>query len=112
MEEFMEKIAPTVWPLKERTGIDKFIIVTLFCSQCNAIKFTAFCYMARGQGTDCNAKEGNPFGPFWDTFNVDFVKSEFYGPLNYDVHHQNMAAKWSKQYPPQTTPGELSMFTL
>nr|CAG4650813.1 EOG090X02RM [Simocephalus serrulatus]SVE94128.1 EOG090X02RM [Simocephalus serrulatus] len=83
MEDFMEKVAPIVWPLKERT---------------------AFCYMARGQGNDCNAKEGNPFGPFWNTFNIDFVKSEFYGPLNYDVHHQDMATKWNKRYPSQTSP--------
>lgn len=62
--------------------------------------------MARGQGTDCNAKEGNPFGPFWDTFSVDFEKSEFYGPLNYDVHHQDMATKWNKRYPPTKYPGK------
>lgn len=62
--------------------------------------------MARGQGTDCNAKEGNPFGPFWNTFDIDFVKSEFYGPLNYDVHHQDMAIKWNKRYPSQTSPGK------
>jgi hypothetical protein len=61
--------------------------------------------MARGQGTDCNAKEGNPFGPFWDTFSVDFVQSEFYGQLNYDVHHQDMARKWNNRYPTQKSPG-------
>nr|CAG4639861.1 EOG090X02RM [Daphnia pulex]SVE84759.1 EOG090X02RM [Daphnia pulex] len=78
MEEFMENIAPKVWPLNERT--------------------------CKGQGTDCNAKEGNPFGPFWDTFSVDFVHSEFYGPLNYDVHHQDMARKWNSRYPSQKSP--------
>nr|SVE73444.1 EOG090X02RM [Daphnia atkinsoni] len=83
MEQFMDDIADKVWPSEKRT---------------------AFCYMARGQGNDCNAKEGNPFGPFWDTFNVDFVHSEFYGPLNYDIHHQNMARKWNERYPPQTSP--------
>ena len=62
--------------------------------------------MARGQGTDCNAKEGNPFGPFWDTFSVDFVQSEFYGPLNYDVHHnQDMSRKWNSRYPSNKFPG-------
>ena len=66
----------------------------------------AFCYMARGKGSGCNAKEGNPFGPFWDTFGVDFSGSEFYGPLNYDVHHQNMAPKWLKAYPPDSWPGK------
>ncbi|PSN57587.1 GDP-fucose protein O-fucosyltransferase 1 [Blattella germanica] len=59
----------------------------------------AFCYTARGDGNGCNAKEGNPFGPFWDTFNVDFIGSEFYGPLHYDIHHHEMAIKWNENYP-------------
>jgi len=83
MEDFMENVAPILWPEDQRTS---------------------FCYMARGQGSGCNAKEGNPFGPFWDTFGVDFAKSEFYGPLNYDVHHQDMARKWNDKYPPQEIP--------
>lgn len=47
----------------------------------------------------CNPKEGNPFGPFWDTYNIDFVDSEFYGPLHYDVHHTDVADQWKKKYP-------------
>jgi peptide-O-fucosyltransferase len=66
--------------------------------------------MARGiketSSSGCNAKEGNPFGPFWDTFSVDFDQSEFYGPLNYDIHHQdNMANRWNEQYPSKNYPG-------
>lgn len=62
--------------------------------------------MARGQGSEtCNPKEGNPFGPFWDTFDVDFVDSEFYGPLNYDVLFQDMGRKWAEKYPPDRYPG-------
>lgn len=61
-------------------------------------RFIAFCYTARGNTDSCNAKEGNPFGPFWNTFNVDFVGSEFYGPLHYDVYHTNMAYLWRKRY--------------
>jgi len=86
MEDFMAEIAPEIWPEDQRT---------------------AFCYMARGHSSECNAKEGNPFGPFWDTFNVDFVKSEFYGPLNYDVHHQDMGRRWSEEYPAHQSPGIL-----
>lgn len=83
MEDFMEHIAPSLWPEDQRTS---------------------YCYMARGKGSSCNAKEGNPFGPFWDTFDVNFAKSEFYGPLNYDIHHQDMARKWNEKYPPNKSP--------
>lgn len=73
----MENIAPIEWPIEQRI---------------------AFCYMSRGDNT-CNAKEGNPFGPFWDHFNIDFNGSEFYGPLHYDTYHSDMAKQWNKKYP-------------
>jgi peptide-O-fucosyltransferase len=47
----------------------------------------------------CNAKSGNPFGPFWDNFRVDFVKSVTYGPLHYDVHHTSVAEEWTEKFP-------------
>ncbi len=47
----------------------------------------------------CNAKSGNPFGPFWDNFKVDFVKSVTYGPLHYDVHHTSVADEWTEKFP-------------
>ncbi|XP_067001158.2 GDP-fucose protein O-fucosyltransferase 1 isoform X2 [Anabrus simplex] len=83
METFMKKIAPLIWPPEKRI---------------------AFCYSVRGSGEGCNPKEGNPFGPFWDTFDVDFVGSEFYGPLHYDIHHHDMAEKWNYQYPAKKWP--------
>ncbi|KAF5281248.1 hypothetical protein FQA39_LY05134 [Lamprigera yunnana] len=83
METFMVDIAPTEWPPDKRIS---------------------FCYMSRGDSNSCNAKEGNPFGPFWDTYNVDFVNSEFYGPLHYDTHHHDMVKKWHKKYSPALWP--------
>ncbi|KAL1124708.1 hypothetical protein AAG570_001332, partial [Ranatra chinensis] len=83
MEKFMKEIAPEVWPPENRK---------------------AFCYMARGGSSGCNAKDGNPFGPFWDTFNIDFVGSELYGPLHYDIHHTDIAVKWAEKYPPEKWP--------
>lgn len=57
-----------------------------------------------GPENSCKAKEGNPFGPFWDTFNIDFVGSEFYGPLHYDTYHQEMAKQWHDKYPADSWP--------
>lgn len=61
--------------------------------------------MARGNNESCNAKEGNPFGPFWDTFAIDFVHSEFYGPFHYDIHHSDMSSKWKEKYSAEKWPG-------
>ncbi|XP_065077865.1 GDP-fucose protein O-fucosyltransferase 1 [Ochlerotatus camptorhynchus] len=84
MENFMTHLAPSLWPPEERIS---------------------FCYTERmgldgSKGGGCNAKSGNPFGPFWDTFQVNFARSEFFGPkLNYDVYHHGMANKWAEKYP-------------
>jgi peptide-O-fucosyltransferase len=89
MENFMKHLAPDVWPEQERVS---------------------FCYTERskldGSKTgSCNAKEGNPFFSFWDTFKIDFVKSEFYGPhLNYDVIHRGMDKLWNERYPAEQWP--------
>jgi peptide-O-fucosyltransferase len=57
----------------------------------------AFCYSSRGENT-CNAKEGNPFGPFWDHFGVEFDSNEFYGPLGYDPLFGNHMIEWKQRY--------------
>ena len=82
MEEFIGSgsQASKIWPEEERA---------------------AFCYSAR-QGKEeesCNAKEGSPFGPFWDNFNITFNHSELYGPLHYDVHHGDTAHAWNTRFP-------------
>ena len=60
----------------------------------------AFCYSARqGKETEsCNAKEGSPFGPFWDNFNITFHHSELYGPLHYDIHHGSTVKDWNEKF--------------
>lgn len=85
MEDFMKELAPTIWPKSKRIS---------------------FCYTQRmGElENSCNAKSGNPFGPFWDNFNIEFVNSEFYGPLNYDAHNKIMINKWKDKYPSTTWP--------
>lgn len=89
MQDFMDTIADIVWPKDQRIS---------------------FCYMERKSLTgatkkDCYAKEGNPFGPFWDEFSVDFVGSEFFSPLHYDVMHTpTLIDKWHEKYPAEDWP--------
>ena len=95
MEDFFqsEVLTEDVWPTTKRIS---------------------FCYGQRqpspndddnSQGGICYAKSGNPFGPFWDTFAVDFVGSETYGPkLHYDVHHSGVAEEWKAKYRPEDWP--------
>ncbi|RVE47762.1 hypothetical protein evm_007517 [Chilo suppressalis] len=85
MESFMFNTAHKIWPYSKRIS---------------------FCYTQRigEEQNSCNAKSGNPFGPFWDNFDIDFVKSEFYGPLNYDSHDNNMVNRWKQKYPADTWP--------
>ncbi|XP_067633640.1 GDP-fucose protein O-fucosyltransferase 1 [Eurosta solidaginis] len=85
MSDFIQQLAPAIWPIDKRIS---------------------FCYMERksldpnrNSKPDCHAKDGNPFGPFWDTYNISFVSSIFYSPLNFDVHHRDMAKKWQQQFP-------------
>ena len=55
-----------------------------------------FCYTYR-QDSSCMMKEGNPFGPFWDNFKVDFDSYVEYGAgLNYEASSQN-ARKWNER---------------
>lgn len=75
-----------------------------FVSQSHYI-YLRFYYIFLGKGFGCHAKEGNPFGPFWDTFNIDFAGSEFYSPLHYDTYYNpNMAIEWKEKYPPNKWP--------
>ncbi|XP_011633785.1 GDP-fucose protein O-fucosyltransferase 1 [Pogonomyrmex barbatus] len=87
MEDFMIDVAPKIWPPEKRIS---------------------FCYEARegSNGTSCNAKHGNPFGPFWDTYNIDFVKSEFYKPLlYYDIYYtRTRQQQWQQHYPAEIWP--------
>lgn len=79
MEDFMKDLAPTIWPPGNRT---------------------VFCYRSRHDSENtCNAKEGNPFGPFWDTFSIDFDDSAFYGPLHFNTHDKQNAKNWAERFP-------------
>ena len=70
----------------------------------------SLCYGPR-QGSveknDCNAKDGNPFGPYWDHFGIDFDKSAFYGDkgLYYcGLDDSYMIRRWKEEFPPAKYP--------
>lgn len=85
MDDFFGELSEKVWPVGKRIS---------------------FCYVDRRgpESNSCNAKDGNPFGPFWTHFNVSFDGSEMYRPLSYDVHHQNAGQQWSQKYPSSEYP--------
>ena len=64
----------------------------------------AFCYGSRGSDNTCAAKEGNPFGPYWDKFGVDFDDNAFYGPLSYDLSFPDHKKGWATKFGPDKYP--------
>ena len=79
MEEFMDNLADSIWPVEDRVS---------------------FCYTSRpgDQSESCNAKHGSPFGPFWDSFGVNFVTSKVYAPLNFNTNSHNIQ-RWKEMFP-------------
>ena len=62
------------------------------------VLFAVFCYgQSYSGGPGCDAKHGNPFGPFWDTFNIDFDSSEYYEPLSFDTSNPFEVKRWQER---------------
>jgi len=75
LEDFIDQLAPTHWPPGNRTG---------------------YCYAPSSRITDredCEMKHGNPFGPFWNEFSVEFDRSEF-TRMSYSINRENVLEKW------------------
>ncbi len=76
LHDFMSQLAPTHWPVGNRTG---------------------YCYAPSTLGDkneeDCEMKYGNPFGPFWDEFSVEFDASEF-TRMTYRINQESILNRW------------------
>ncbi|CAD5228244.1 unnamed protein product [Bursaphelenchus okinawaensis] len=86
MEEFMDDIAPDIWPNSKRY---------VFCHRPRTSP------IAPNSPAGCHSKEGNPFGVFWDHFGVDFVEDKYFGDIGLALDDRNVEKwiKFSEKYP-------------
>ena len=77
----MEQLAPEKWPPGNRTG---------YC-------YKPSDFNKEANRESCEMKYGNPFGPFWDEFNVEFDKSEF-TRLTYSVEVESIYKTWMERW--------------
>ncbi|VDO32616.1 unnamed protein product [Onchocerca flexuosa] len=92
MRDFIEEIAPNIWPLDKRKA---------FCWQPRQSIFDT------SKSSGCHAKEGNPFGPFWDYSNVTFIGDVYYASNFPEAHFISSASvrkKWNEKFPADRYP--------
>lgn len=114
MADFMRDEAPEIWPPERRLSLCYTERTALRLSNAKSTVSSAEPTRA-GSSTaaaeldseGCNAKDGNPFGPFWDSFGIDFASSRYYKPLSYDLPVGNhwtsaLVADWKQRFGPDT----------
>ncbi|PIK56752.1 protein O-fucosyltransferase 1 [Apostichopus japonicus] len=88
MEDFMKHFGDTKWPVGERRG---------------------YCWLPQNSPNECQMKNGNPFGPFWDGFHIDFDEYIKFGITNQaDITNADrmvwLKSEWDQKYPASEHP--------
>ena len=58
---------------------------------------SGFCYSFR-DGQKCEMKQGNPFGPFWNHFHIDFDDYQEHSGLLWDTEQEWARVGWNTRY--------------
>uniref|UniRef100_A0A0N5AZJ3 GDP-fucose protein O-fucosyltransferase 1 n=1 Tax=Syphacia muris TaxID=451379 RepID=A0A0N5AZJ3_9BILA len=92
MNKFMADIAPKVWPKNKRK---------VFCWNPRKSIFSDTA------PPGCQAKEGNPFGPFWDYSKINFVGDVYFGSQitgGFDTSFKDTRKQWEHKFPASKYP--------
>lgn len=87
MKLFMDELAPKYWPDDGKSRM-------IFCPEASIERSL--------DAKSCPAKIGNPFGPFWDNFQIDFTGgSQVYSHAKLSIANTR---GWNEKYPPERYP--------
>lgn len=72
--------------------------LTRYYETCWWFIILGFCYSFQENGKECKMKEGNPFGPFWDHFGIDFDSYVEHTGLLYETDFEPMKNDWNTRW--------------
>ncbi|KAE9415609.1 hypothetical protein Angca_005398, partial [Angiostrongylus cantonensis] len=83
MLDFTRDIMDILWPKENRTAL---------CWSPHTSIYDA------NAPVGCHAKEGNPFGLYWDAIGISFTKDAYFGDLGYDLTLEDSRAAWNERF--------------
>ncbi|VDM52840.1 unnamed protein product [Angiostrongylus costaricensis] len=84
MLDFTRDIMDILWPKENRTAL---------CWSPHTSIYDA------NAPVGCHAKEGNPFGLYWDSIGISFTKDAYFGELGYDLTLGGSRTAWNERFP-------------